>query len=311
MEPGRPNIANLENGTVVVPTLPSGGSVNFGVIDNVTAIGGTVTNTFSAATPSGVTDPNLANNSQADTDNVEPPVDIGVVVTASTVYYAPNHPLTYTITVKNYGPTTLTSIQLVPQIPSQLAGATFTYTPSTSSYDPVTHTWSGLNFATGDAITMTATVTVPADATGTITYGVQVSPNDAVDTNLSNNQSSTNDDPESTAVEMTLFKAQWQNSNGVVLSWTTVQETHIVGFNIYRRANPQSAWQLVNASLIASKVPGSLSGADYTFTDLTTDSKVWYEYRIDCINTASAVSSSLSTTVFTDPYQMFLPQIMH
>jgi len=112
-----------------------------------------------------------------------------------------------------------------------------------------------------------------------------------------------------TAVEMTLFKAEWQRGSGVVLGWTTVQEVNTIGFNIYRRTDPQSAWQQVNTSLIASKAPGSMSGADYTYTDPVTDSKLWYEYKVDCINTASAASSSLSTTVFTDPYQMFLPQI--
>ena len=113
-----------------------------------------------------------------------------------------------------------------------------------------------------------------------------------------------------TAVEMTLFKAEWLRDSGVALSWTTVQEINTLGFNLYRRDSPQDAWTLVNTDhLIGSQAFGSLSGADYTFIDPFADNKVWYEYKIDCINTASMVSSSLSTTVFTDPYQLFLPAL--
>jgi len=36
--------------------------------------------------------------------------------------------------------------------------------------------------------------------------------------------------------------------------------------------------------------PGSTSGADYSFT--TPSKKVWYEYRIDCINTSSTVADA-------------------
>ncbi len=67
--PISPTIAQLESG-IAIPVLPSGGSVTFTVAANVTATGGTVSNSASVAAPSGVTDPNSANDQASDTDTV-------------------------------------------------------------------------------------------------------------------------------------------------------------------------------------------------------------------------------------------------
>ncbi len=67
---GQLSIANLEAGTVVVPTMPSGGYISITVTASVTATSGTVTNTFSATPPTGITDPTPANNTASDTDTV-------------------------------------------------------------------------------------------------------------------------------------------------------------------------------------------------------------------------------------------------
>ncbi len=65
---GQMNIANLENGTVVVPTLPNGGSISFSVTVNVNAASGSVANIFTATPPVGTTDPTPA--TATDTNNV-------------------------------------------------------------------------------------------------------------------------------------------------------------------------------------------------------------------------------------------------
>jgi len=69
------------------------------------------------------------------------------------------------------------------------------------------------------------------------------------------------------------------------------------GFNITGHGS-RSAWQRVNTGLIRAS-PGSPSGRIISFTD-PHRCRVRYEYKIDCI-TPLSVSSSLSTTVFTDP----------
>ena len=76
---GQMNIANLEAGTVVVPTLPSSGSISFSVTVNVTATSGSVANTFTATPPVGTTDPTPA--TVTDTDTVNPIADLVVTKT--------------------------------------------------------------------------------------------------------------------------------------------------------------------------------------------------------------------------------------
>ncbi|HVM70462.1 MAG TPA: hypothetical protein VMT91_01800, partial [Anaerolineales bacterium] len=65
---GQLSIANLEAGTVAVPNLPNGGSISFTVTATISASSGSVTNTFSATPPAGVTDTYSVNNSASDTD---------------------------------------------------------------------------------------------------------------------------------------------------------------------------------------------------------------------------------------------------
>ena len=69
---GQLNVANLEAGTVIVPTLPNGGSISFTVTATVTASTGTVTNTFTAILPPNISDPTPPATA-SDTDPVDPP----------------------------------------------------------------------------------------------------------------------------------------------------------------------------------------------------------------------------------------------
>ncbi len=71
---GQLNVANLEAGTVVVPTLPNGGSLIITVRIKVASGNGfpSVTNTATVTVPTGFTDPTPADNTNADTDTVTP-----------------------------------------------------------------------------------------------------------------------------------------------------------------------------------------------------------------------------------------------
>jgi len=72
--PSTPSVVALENGTLDIPSFPAGGSITLEVIANVTAAAGdSISNSVSISPPSGVTDPNPANNSAIDTDDVVAP----------------------------------------------------------------------------------------------------------------------------------------------------------------------------------------------------------------------------------------------
>jgi LPXTG-site transpeptidase (sortase) family protein len=64
---GELSITNLEAGTVIVPTLPSGGSISFSVNVSVTAASGTVANAFTATPPVGISDPTPASSTDTNT----------------------------------------------------------------------------------------------------------------------------------------------------------------------------------------------------------------------------------------------------
>ena len=96
------NIANLEAGSVVVPTLPNGGSISFTVTATVTATSGTVANIFTATPPGGTTDPTPA--TVTDTDTVNPIADLTVTKSDGVASVNAGAATTYTLTLTNNGP---------------------------------------------------------------------------------------------------------------------------------------------------------------------------------------------------------------
>ena len=104
--PGSPTLAQLQAG-LAIPTLPSGGSVTFTVLANVTAASGSVSNTASVAVPAGVTDANGANNQGTDTDSVivvASNADLAITKTNGSSTVNAGASTTYTIVVSNAGP---------------------------------------------------------------------------------------------------------------------------------------------------------------------------------------------------------------
>lgn len=69
-----------------------------------------------------------------------------------------------------------------------------------------------------------------------------------------------------TEVELLYFSAAG-TKKAIVLMWETSQERDNVGFNIYRSTSLTGTRTKVNKALIPSKVPGSSTGAVYTYTD--------------------------------------------
>src|SRR5262245_62400307 len=93
---------------------------------------------------------------------------------------------TYTITVTNNGPSTVSSLTLTDTIPAALLNPNFA--PSAGAYDTNTGVWSGLSLASGQSVSITLTGTIASNVTGTMTNICTVSPPYGMsDTNLANN----------------------------------------------------------------------------------------------------------------------------
>jgi uncharacterized repeat protein (TIGR01451 family) len=184
--------------------LPVGGSVTFTV--NATLAGsatGTLTNTATVTPPSGVTDPNPANNSATDTDTILlPSADLAVTKTNNAASVTTGTTTSYLIRVTNNGPDAVAGAVLSdPQAPGLTKTAiTCSPTPGACVTPPTVAELEGLAFAlpalAGGAfyeIAVTASVTAAAGATVTNVATV-AAPAGVIDGNTSNN-SATDADP--------------------------------------------------------------------------------------------------------------------
>src|SRR4029079_17192360 len=88
-------------------SLASGQSVSItltGTIDP--AATGSLTNTAHVSPPTGVTDPDPADNNATDTDSLTPSANLSVTKTDGKTSAVPGTPTTYIIVVNNNGPST-------------------------------------------------------------------------------------------------------------------------------------------------------------------------------------------------------------
>ena len=112
--------------------------------------------------------------------------DLSITKTDGQTSTTPGSAIAYTITVTNNGPNTVNSVTVNDAVPASIQSPVFT--PSTGSYNNGTGAWTGLNFASGQSITLTVSGTVAASATGTITNTATVAPPTGItDPNLTNN----------------------------------------------------------------------------------------------------------------------------
>jgi uncharacterized repeat protein (TIGR01451 family) len=108
---------------------------------------GSLTLTSTVIAPAGTTDPNPTNDSFTDSDTATPQADLAVTIDDGKTTVVPGTSNTYTITVTNNGPSTVSSLTLTDVIPAALLNPNFA--PSVGAYDTNTGVWSGLSLASG------------------------------------------------------------------------------------------------------------------------------------------------------------------
>jgi len=147
---------------------------------------GTISNTATVSPPTGTLDPTLTNNSATDTTVITPVADLSITKTDGQNSTTPGSPITYTLTVTNNGPSTVTSVTVNDAIPTSILSPTFA--ASTGSYNPTTGAWTGLSLASGQSITLTVSGTVDPSSSGIISNTATVDPPaDTIDTFPDNN----------------------------------------------------------------------------------------------------------------------------
>lgn len=117
-------------------------------------------------------DPNPEDNTATDTDRTG--ADLVVTKRLDADALTPGSPATYSISVTNDGPETVTEMTVDDTLPTGLVLPEFA--PSEGSFDPVTLRWSDVSLAPGETVVMEVTVDVELTVTDELTNVVTVTP---------------------------------------------------------------------------------------------------------------------------------------
>lgn len=98
---------------------------------------------------------------------VPPQADLSVTKTDGKASVVAGAATSYTLTVTNSGPETVSSLTLTDALPATLLGPVFT--PSSGTYNPTTGAWTGLSLASGQSVVLALAATVSPSASGTLT----------------------------------------------------------------------------------------------------------------------------------------------
>ena len=101
-------------------------------------------------------------------------VDLSVSVSDGVGALVPGGPVAYLVSVRNAGPSTVTSLVLTAGSPAGLRGVVFV--PLAGSYSAGSGVWSGLSLAAGRNVSMLVAGTVDPAATGTFVESMSVAP---------------------------------------------------------------------------------------------------------------------------------------
>ena len=196
--PAAVTVAGLERG-LIVPTLPSGGSVTFTVTALVTAATGSVANTATVAPPAGLTDPNPANNTATDTDPIAvgSQADLAVTKSNGVTSLSPGATTIYTVVVSNYGPNAVTGATVTDAAPPGVTFGAWTCAGSGGAVCPATGSGNvnaTVTLPSGTSVTFRINATIGSTASGSITNTATVAPPaGTTDSNPANNSASDTD----------------------------------------------------------------------------------------------------------------------
>ncbi len=197
--PASVTVSGLESG-LVIPTLPSGGTITLTVTALVTAGTGSLTNTVSVAPPPGTIDSNSANNTASDTDTVAAAAaqaDLAATKTDGVATVNPGATTTYTIVVTNTGPASVTGATVTDAAPAGLTFGAWTCSGSGGATCPASgsgNVTAVVNIPVGGSVTFHINATVAADASGSLTNTVTVTlPIGTADSNPGNNTATDTD----------------------------------------------------------------------------------------------------------------------
>jgi len=253
---GNTTVALMQGAGIVIPTLPSGGSVTFTVAANVTAMSGTVTNTANIAPPAGTTDPTPGNNTASDSDPVNPVTDLAITKTDGSATYTPGNAITYTIVVSNNGPSNATGASVADTIPAAITGTTINCVASgtatcgtnASAGNSLSFTGVNINSGAGNFLTITVSGTVNPSTTGNLVNTATVTAGAGQTDSTPGNNSATDTDTQSALTDLSISKT---DGSATYTAGNAITYTIVVN-----NAGPSNA----TGVSVADTIPASITG---------------------------------------------------
>jgi uncharacterized repeat protein (TIGR01451 family) len=278
---------------------------------------GQVTNTVTIAPPDGAVDTNPSNNTSSDTDTLTPQADLSITKTDGVTSVTAGTLLTYTIVVRNNGPSTVNGATVTDIIPPQLTSATWTCAASTGGSCPQAagsgNINGAVNLAPGATATFTLTATVLSTATGSVTNTATVASAPTVPDTAPSNNSASDTDAINVSGDLSITKTN--NATSLVPGAQTIYiivvsnsgPSQITGATV----TDNLPANLTNASWTCAATPGSScaaasgSGAINTTVTLLKDGTATFTLTATVASTATgAVSNTASVAAppsATDP----------
>ena len=237
--------------------LPAGSSVTYTVIADISSSAtADLINTATVSVPNGVTDTTPGNNTATDTDTAAPQADLTITKTDGTLTYVPGLPTTYTIIVRNTGPSAVTGATVADTLPTDITGATWTTAvtggasvlPATGSND-ISGT---LNLPANSSVTYTVVADISSSATADLVNTATVSvPNGVTDTTPGNN-TATDTDTAAPQADLTISK-----TDGTLTYVPGLPTTYTI---IVSNTGPSA----VTGATVADTLPTDITGATWT-----------------------------------------------
>src|SRR5262249_46046706 len=153
---------------------------------------GDLVNTATVTAPSGVTDPTPGNNSATDTDTLSARADLSIAKTDGVTSVTEGTTTIYTITVTNNGPSDVTGATVTDTLPAASISSDSWTATATGGATGFTASGSGnisdtVNMPNGSTITYTLTAHLNGNDSNLVNTASVTAPSGVTDSNLSNN----------------------------------------------------------------------------------------------------------------------------
>lgn len=170
--------------------LPSGATARFVLDAHISpSATGNLINTATVTEPTGVTDPNTANNSATDID-VPKTADMSITKTDGVTTYLPGGTTTYTIVVTNNGPHEVLEKTVSDILPPEITSATWTAVYTGGASGPLSGSGSinvMIDFPAGSSVSFTLVANISPSATGNLVNTANIIIGGYIDPDPSNN----------------------------------------------------------------------------------------------------------------------------